>query len=191
MRKPYVKDLRVLDGQLKGLLDDEIVDRSEVGVLQDRINSFSDSYTDEDLGEHAYKLYEIQAYALFLKDDIKNAEKFLSDAISLRGRNYYEASVLSRFIEDKKIYIQKYVVNQVKHHGKVEILKGLAWFIVATIITSVSYAWAGSRAESSADGESSYYVFWGAMLFGLYTLGRGIYLYASSYAKAKQILDRL
>jgi len=63
--------------------------------------------------------------------------------------------------------------------AKSEVLKGFGWFAVALVITGITYA--------LAEPGSTYFVFYGAMIYGVYRLLRGIYYWIFP----KQLLGKI
>lgn len=62
--------------------------------------------------------------------------------------------------EDELLELAKKMANR-------EMLKGIGWFVGALLITGITYA--------MAEGGGTYYIFWGAMIFGGYMFLRGLY----------------
>jgi hypothetical protein len=193
MRKldQYKTEISRLDDRLQHLLDVEIIDRDEVAELQEDLDRVAESYTDEEIGISIYKLYEIQAYILFIDEKLNDAERCIHKAISIKGRRYNEAEILLKFITDKRDYLIDVLAQRLQEQGRNDAIKGFLWFLGALVITVVSYSWAAGAAKNSSDGTATYYVFWGPMLFGVYALLRGIYLYFNSLHKAEEILDQV
>jgi len=70
--------------------------------------------------------------------------------------------------------VDKYFANQknalidlAKAAAHKEAVKGILWFVGAMVITFITY--------SAASDGGTYFVFWGAMIYGIYRLLRGLY----------------
>lgn len=59
------------------------------------------------------------------------------------------------------------LLQEAKKASNNMMLQGVVWFILGLIITGITY--------SSADEGGTYYVLWGAMIFGVYKFLRGLY----------------
>lgn len=73
-----------------------------------------------------------------------------------------EGSVDKYFNEQKKSLIE-----EAKTLADSEMKQGIIWFILALAITFGGYL--------LASGGGTYYIFWGAMIYGIYRLIRGFY----------------
>lgn len=73
-----------------------------------------------------------------------------------------EGSVDKYFNEQKKSLIE-----EAKALADSEMKQGIIWFVIASAITFGGYLFASEG--------GTYYVFWGAMIYGIYRLIRGFY----------------
>lgn len=73
-----------------------------------------------------------------------------------------EGSVDRYFAEQKANFL-----DEAKKLADSEMKQGIVWFVIALAITFGSYLFA-------SEGET-YYVFWGAMIYGIYRLVRGFW----------------
>lgn len=73
-----------------------------------------------------------------------------------------EGSVDKYFAEQKVAFIE-----DAKRLADGEMKQGIIWFVIALVITFGSYLFASEG--------GTYYVFWGAMIYGIYRLIRGFW----------------
>lgn len=73
-----------------------------------------------------------------------------------------EGSVDRYFAEQKSNFIE-----EAKRLADNEMKQGIIWFVIALVITFGSYLFASEG--------GTYYVFWGAMIYGIYRLIRGFW----------------
>ncbi|OGK17713.1 hypothetical protein A2774_02000 [Candidatus Roizmanbacteria bacterium RIFCSPHIGHO2_01_FULL_39_12c] len=73
-----------------------------------------------------------------------------------------EGSVDKYFAEKKSAFIE-----EAKSLADSEMKQGIIWFVIALVITFGSYLF-------TSEG-GTYYVFWGAMIYGIYRLIRGFW----------------
>ena len=66
------------------------------------------------------------------------------------------------------------ITEEVRKAARGEMIKGVLWFLAAGVITFVTYA--------AADEGGTYFVFWGAMIYGVYRLIRGLYYFSNPAA---------
>ena len=87
--------------------------------------------------------------------------------------------------EEMEAFTKLFLREQAKSLASQEMVKGFLWFIGGGFITLLTLALAG-------EGET-YFVFWGAMLYGIYRLLRGLYFRAfpdKLLAKAEKELEK-
>jgi len=73
-----------------------------------------------------------------------------------------QGSVDRYFLEKKSL-----LIGEAKKMAESEMKQGVVWFILALVITFGSYLF-------TSEG-GTYYVFWGAMIYGIYRLIRGFW----------------
>lgn len=82
--------------------------------------------------------------------------------LSLDKPEVKEGSVDRYFAEQKTNFIE-----EAKRLADGEMKQGIVWFVIAVVITFGSYLFASEG--------GTYYVFWGAMIYGIYRLIRGFW----------------
>jgi hypothetical protein len=70
---------------------------------------------------------------------------------------------------------------QAKAAARGEMIRGLLWFGVAIAITLGTYLYAATR-----ENGGHYFVFYGAMIYGVYRLLRGLYYWAKPEALVRK-----
>ncbi len=75
------------------------------------------------------------------------------------------------------------LMDEAKGQASKEALKGVLWFVGALLITLITFL--------GAEPGGSYYIFWGAMLYGVYRLIRGLYYLANPEALIKKVIEKM
>ncbi len=103
---------------------------------------------------------EISASAKFCKHCGQRAKESNNSEVASEN----SPSSVDRYFASK----EDGLVEEAKKLAEKEMMKGLLWFGVGLAITIVTYFSAASSTEGG-----TYYIFWGAMIYGIYRLIRG------------------
>ncbi|MDQ3008001.1 MAG: hypothetical protein M3Q81_00200 [bacterium] len=74
-----------------------------------------------------------------------------------------EEGSVDRYFSEKKSLL----IEEAKNLATSEMNQGILWFVIASAVTFGGYLFA-------SEGQT-YYIFWGAMIYGIYRLARGFW----------------
>lgn len=98
------------------------------------------------------------------KTNSKDARFCVHCGIELsKGKTEVEEGSVDRYFAEQKANF----IEEAKRLADSEMKQGIIWFVIAVVITFGSYLFASEG--------GTYYVFWGAMIYGIYRLIRGFW----------------
>lgn len=156
-------------GSLEGATN---IDSFLLASIQEELDNLEARFSDKVKSTLYYKLYELQSRIHLLNGDLEQANTFLQAALTAKGSDFPEYESIAAKIEQGRMdsynFLNSLYKETVRRHAARGFIIGLVIGAVGIGITWMGYLSATNN--PSADGTSSYIVFWGLILVGGYRM---------------------